>query len=241
LDFIQQTDRDIFKSIFTRKIMPLEIACFNVESALLAAEAGADRIELCAGASVGGTTPAFHNLQAVKAKVHIPVNVMIRPRGGNFTYSQDELAQMREDIQRFKPLADGFVFGILDSENGVDRKLNNELVELAAPKPCTFHRAFDEVPDLPEAASVIMECRFAAILTSGGRPNAVAGATAIAEVIKQTKAALDILVGGGVRSSNIDELKKATQANWFHSSAITSAPTEVASAEEVRYLKQKLS
>jgi copper homeostasis protein len=221
--------------------MPLEIACFNVESALLAAAAGADRIELCAGASVGGTTPAFHDLEAVKTKVDVPVNVMIRPRGGNFTYSQDELAQMREDIQRFKPLADGFVFGILNSENLVDKKQNQDLVRLAAPKPCTFHRAYDEVPDLSEAAAIIIECEFTAILTSGGQPNAVAGATAIAKVVTQTRGSLDILVGGGVRSSNIEELKTVTQANWFHSSAIISGSTEVASAEEVQHLKEKLS
>jgi copper homeostasis protein len=220
--------------------MPLEIACFNVESALLAAEAGADRIELCAGASVGGTTPQYRDLQAVKSKVTIPVNVMIRPRGGIFLYTKEELAQMKEDIKRFEPFSDGFVFGILDSENRVDIKANREMVTLAAPKPCTFHRAFDEVPSLSAAADVIMECGFAAILTSGGQPNALAGADAISEIVEQTRGKLEILVGGGVRSSNIDELRRATRGNWFHSSAITDASTEVASAVEVNTIREKL-
>jgi copper homeostasis protein len=220
--------------------MPLEVACFNVESALLAAEARADRIELCAGASVGGTTPPFHDLQAVKSKVSIPVNVMIRPRGGNFTYTTEELAQMKEDIKLFSPLSDGFVFGILDSENRVDMEANREMVTLAAPKPCTFHRAFDEVASLSVAADVIMECGFAAILTSGGQPNAVAGSEAISEIIQQTRGKLDILVGGGVRSSNIDELRIATKGDWFHSSAITDTSTELASALEIKSLQEKL-
>jgi copper homeostasis protein len=221
-------------------VMPLEIACFNVESALLAAKAGAERIELCAGASVGGTTPQFHDLQAVKSAVTIPVNVMIRPRGGNFTYTKEELAQMKEDIKRFYPLADGFVFGILDSENAVDFVENRGLVELAAQKPCTFHRAFDEVSDPSAAADVIMECGFAAILTSGGKPNAVAGSETIAALIRKTRGKLEVLVGGGVRSSNIEELRSATRGNWFHSSAITDTSTEVASAEEVQRLRDQL-
>jgi copper homeostasis protein len=221
--------------------MPLEIACFNVESAILAAEAGADRIELCAGASVGGTTPALHDVEEVAYKVKLPVNVMIRPRGGNFTYSTSEFAQMKEDINAFKPLVDGFVFGILDEDMHVDKKANRELVELAKPKPCTFHRAFDEVSDLSVAANVVVGCGFAAILTSGGKANAVDGSRAIAEVIEQTRQQLDILVGGGVRAANIEELRRVTKGNWFHSSAITDASSEVANAEEVQNLREKLN
>jgi len=220
--------------------MPLEIACFNVKSALVAAEAGADRIELCAGASVGGTTPSFDDLETLKSRTKIPVNVMIRPRGGNFTYSEEELGQITADIKLFKTLADGFVLGVLDSDNQIERRVNRELVELAGSKPCTFHRAFDEVPDLFVAADAVASCGFAAILTSGGQPNAVAGASIIAEVIERTKGKLEIVTGGGVRSVNLGELKRKTQGQWFHSSAITEEATETANLEEVKQLQHKL-
>ncbi|KFY86413.1 hypothetical protein V498_07504 [Pseudogymnoascus sp. VKM F-4517 (FW-2822)] len=118
----------------------LEIACFNAPSALIAARAGADRIELCADRSVGGTTPPLSDLEAIKAQqVEIPVMVMIRPRGGDFVYSDEEFAQMKEEMKRFRGLADGFVFGILKEEGGevvVDGERNSELVELARPLPC---------------------------------------------------------------------------------------------------------
>ncbi|KFY61890.1 hypothetical protein V496_04817, partial [Pseudogymnoascus sp. VKM F-4515 (FW-2607)] len=133
----------------------LEIACFNAPSALIAAGAGADRIELCADRSVGGTTPALSDLEAIKAQqVEIPVMVMIRPRGGDFEYSDEEFAQMKEEMKRFRGLADGFVFGILKEEGGevvVDGERNSELVELARPLPCTFHRAVDAASDYQAA------------------------------------------------------------------------------------------
>ncbi|KFY87702.1 hypothetical protein V500_06827 [Pseudogymnoascus sp. VKM F-4518 (FW-2643)] len=116
----------------------LEIACFNAPSAMTAAGAGADRIELCADRSVGGTTPALSDLKTLRPQVKIPVMVMIRPRGGDFVYSDEEFIQMKEDIERFRGLADGFVFGILKEEGGVvtvDGERNSELVELARPLP----------------------------------------------------------------------------------------------------------
>jgi copper homeostasis protein len=219
--------------------MPLEIACFSAESALLAAKAGADRIELCMGASVGGMTPALEDLQVVKASVSIPVNVMIRPRGGDFTYTDGEIEQMKTDIERFHSVADGFVFGILDSNRRIDRIRNRELVELAAPKPCTFHRAFDETPDLVQAVEDIAQCGFASILTSGGKPNAILGADSIAEVLQRANEKFSVIVGGGVRASNIEKLKATTLASWFHSSAIVDG-TEVASKDEVANLQEVL-
>jgi copper homeostasis protein len=220
--------------------MPLEIACFNVESALIAAKIGADRVELCAGASVGGTTPSLQDIEAVKQNVHIPVNVMIRPRGGDFVYSAGELKQMRVDIEQFKSLAEGFVFGILDRNDRVDKRANRELVELADGKPCTFHRAFDEISNLVGAAEDIVECGFAAILTSGGQKSAVAGAPAISEIVRAMEGRLHIITGGGVRSGNIEELKTVTKGHWFHSSAIIDTTTEVACLDEVQKLREKL-
>ncbi|KFY78457.1 hypothetical protein V499_02358 [Pseudogymnoascus sp. VKM F-103] len=153
----------------------LEIACFNAPSALIAASAGADRIELCADRSVGGTTPLLADLEAIKAEVKIPVMVMIRPRGGDFIYSNEEFTQMEEDIGRFRELADGFVFGILKDEEGVtvvDKQRNSELVELARPLPCTFHRAVDATSDYHAAIREVAACGFKAVGTgdyAGGR------------------------------------------------------------------------
>ena len=124
----------------------LEIACFNAPSAVVAAAAGADRIELCADRSVGGITPPLSDLEALRPQVKIPVMIMIRPRGGGFVYSDEEFIEMKGDIERVRGLADGFVFGVLKEEGGVvkvDEERNLELVKLASPLPCTFHRAID--------------------------------------------------------------------------------------------------
>lgn len=217
----------------------LEIACFNVASALAAAEAGADRIELCAGADVGGTTPLINDLKFLINVVEIPVNVMIRPRGGNFVYSEDELGQMKCDIESFVGYANGFVFGVLDQESRVDEGRCRKLMESAAGTPWTFHRAFDEVSDLVEAAKQIAELGIDSILTSGGKPSAIEGAEDLEMLIAKSQNIPKVIVGGGVRSSNIQKLMQTTQAQWFHSSALVD-DTGVASKEEIRKLLEKL-
>ena len=131
----------------------LEIACFSAEHALLAFNSGADRIELCKDRDAGGTTPAIEDVQHVKRSVNIPVYVMIRPRGGDFNYDEDEYDQMKRDIDRLKSCADGFVLGILNNNFTVDIARTSHLVQRAAPLPCNFHRAFDETRDLRMAFS----------------------------------------------------------------------------------------
>jgi copper homeostasis protein len=218
----------------------LEIACFNAESALNAHAAGAQRIELCAGASVGGTTPTMAILQTVlTAKVDIPVNVMIRPRGGGFVFSSEELDRMKADIQMFKPWVKGFVFGVLDVNSRVDIETNRELVSLAAPLPCTYHKAIDEVDDLLQAVDDVNECGFAAILTSGGELDAVSGTSKIAAMVDHAKGRVAIIAGGGVRSSNIVDLKQVARADWYHSSALIDG-SGVASFGEIRKLEEAL-
>ena len=130
----------------------IEIACFNPESAIIAFENGADRIELCDGLSEGGTTPGFETTRQLREKIKIPIFVMIRPRGGDFTYSESELEQMKKDLVQLKSLnVDGFVFGILNENDEVDIAQNKALVELAAPFQCTFHRAFDRAKNLEDS------------------------------------------------------------------------------------------
>jgi copper homeostasis protein len=217
----------------------LEIACFNAASAIAAARAGADRIELCSDYAVGGLTPSLDSLHKFRKETTTSINVMIRPRPGNFSYSDDEFERMRSEIQLFKSEASGFVFGILDSENRVNETRNSELVKLAAPLPCTFHRAFDQVPDMLRAATQLAKCGFASILTSGGQPNATLGAEKVAELQQELGDTIELILGGGVRSTNIEALKQKTRVRWYHSAAIT-GPSEAIDAEEVSKLKAQL-
>ncbi|CAG5185113.1 uncharacterized protein ALTATR162_LOCUS11225 [Alternaria atra] len=218
----------------------LEIACFNASSAITAARAGADRIELCADYAAGGVTPSLSTLQDVRKQVTIPVNVMIRPRGGNFLYADEELTLMKKEMEMLKPLASGFVFGILDADRRIDSARNRELVEIAAPLPCTFHRAVDETDNLEEAVETVVRCGFKSILTSGGAKSALEGADKLRQLQSKFGADLSLIAGGGVRSINIEELKKRTHTAWLHSAAIT-APGEDVNDQEVNKMQQTLS
>jgi len=219
----------------------LEIACFNVDSARIAQDAGAHRIEFCAEREVGGVTPRVEELQEIKreANITIPVNIMIRPRGGDFVYSPEEFDQMKKDVERFKTLADGYVFGVLTKEREVDVERNQELVQLARPKPCTFHRAFDELPRPIEGADAVVSCGFEAMLTSGCAPNAALGARTLTELVHHVGEKIVIVVGGGVRASNVALLKEVTGAKWFHSSAVIDGG-HGANPSEVREMLAKL-
>ena len=219
----------------------LEIACFNLNSAVIAQENGADRVELCAEMEVGGTTPNFEITKQVRKLITIDLNVMIRPRGGNFVYSDTEFQQMKNEILRFKEIGvNGFVFGILNENNSVNTTQNTELVELAKPIPCTFHRAFDEVSDAFQSLEEIIECGFQTILTSGQTPNVMEGANQLAELISKANNRITIMPGGGLRSTNIEFIQEKTKAVFYHSSAITDR-SETANAEEVKQLKSKLN
>jgi len=218
----------------------LEIACFNAPSAIAAAKAGADRIELCADYAAGGVTPCLSALQQVRKETSIPVHVMVRPRRGNFDYSADEFQQMKREVDMFKSLASGFVFGILDSTCRLDKPRNCELVEIAAPLPCTFHRAIDEADELEEAVEAAIFCGFKSILTSGGKKNALEGAEMLHQLQKRFGSRISLITGGGVRSANVEELKRRTGTKWLHSAAIT-RPGEEVDKEEVKRMQQFLT
>ncbi|KAK7180928.1 hypothetical protein DPSP01_000604 [Paraphaeosphaeria sporulosa] len=217
----------------------LEIACFNVSSAIAAAEAGADRIELCADYAAGGVTPSVDAWDEIRKATSKPINAMIRPRPGDFVYTTLQLYQMKLDILNFKPVASGFVFGILDSENRVDEARNRELVEMAAGLPCTFHRAFDTVPDQAEAVESLIRCGFTSILTSGGPADAVSGAGNVARLQKEFGSRITFILGGGIRSSNLAALREQTDVPWYHSAAITQ-PGEMVDRDEVSRLQSIL-
>ncbi|WP_333876512.1 copper homeostasis protein CutC [Flavobacterium sp.] len=218
----------------------LEIACFNPESALIAQEHGADRVELCKGIAVGGTTPDFETVKHIREKLSIDLYVMVRPRGGHFVYTDEEFQQMQADIVALKQLnIDGFVFGILKDDKTINIEQNKMLVDLAKPIPCTFHRAFDEVENAFESLEHIIACGFKTILTSGQTPNVMEGLHRLSELVKAADNRIVIMPGGGLRSGNIEQIQKNTQADFYHSSAITDG-SETASPTEVQALKSKL-
>jgi len=218
----------------------LEIACFNRESAIIAQQNGADRVELCLDMTVGGISPSLDMLESVRAALFIDLYVMVRPRGGNFVYSDEEFEQMKNEIVQFKKLkVDGFVFGILNEDGSINREQNSELVALADPFPCTFHRAFDEVKNVYQSLESVIECGFKTILTSGQGKNVVEGIEVLAILVKKANNRIVIMPGGGLRSRNIMLLKEKTGAVFYHSSAIVDS-SEIAQADEVKALKAHL-
>ncbi|NGY37874.1 copper homeostasis protein CutC [Flavobacterium sp. XN-5] len=222
------------------KKIKLEIACFNQESAIIAQANGADRVELCANMKEGGTTPDLKITEQARIELSIDLNVMIRPRGGDFVYTNAEFEQMKEEIIAFKKLnVDGFVFGILDKEGNINIEQNSELVALASPTPCTFHRAFDVVNNVYQSLETVIDCGFKTILTSGQEQNVVEGIVVLAELVVKANGRITIMPGGGLRSSNLSLLQEKTKAIFFHSSAIVD-PGETANGDEVNALKRKL-
>ncbi len=195
----------------------LEICVDSVESAVAAAVGGAQRVELCSALLEGGLTPSLGLIRAVRASIGIGVHVMIRPRGGDFLYSPDELSVMRDDIALAAGAgADGIVLGLLTVDGDVDVERTREMVELAGPLTVTFHRALDVARDLESAFVAVLQTGVARVLTSGGAPTAKEGRHRLRELVRLAGTRLEVMVGGGVRSENIAELVHATGAGAFH-------------------------
>ncbi len=198
----------------------LEVIGFTIESCTTAQSAGACRIELCDNPGDGGTTPSYGFIKAAREKLQINLFPIIRPRGGDFFYTEEEFEIMRTDVKLCKQLGcDGVVIGILNADGTVDKKRNAALVELAYPLGVTFHRAFDRTADAYKAMEDIIDIGCERILTSGQRPVAMEGSDLIAGLIKQADERIIIMPGSGVRSDNIIELAKKTGATEFHTSA----------------------
>ena len=198
----------------------LEIIGFNIESCMLAQSAGAHRIELCDNPADGGTTPSFGFIKAAREKLVIDLYPIIRPRGGDFLYSDTEFEIMKTDISICKELnCEGVVIGMLNADGTVDSKRCRQLVKIAYPLGVTFHRAFDRTIDPLKAVEEIIDTGCERILTSGQRPNALDGTDLISALIKQADNRIIIMPGSGVRSDNIAAIAKKTGAVEFHSSA----------------------
>ncbi|XP_062070894.1 copper homeostasis protein cutC homolog isoform X5 [Lepus europaeus] len=179
----------------------MEVCVDSVESAVNAERGGAGRIELCSGLLEGGTTPSMGLLQIVKQSVQIPVFVMIRPRGGDFLYSDREIEVMKADIQLAKLYgADGLVFGALTEDGQIDKELCMSLIALCRPLPVTFHRAFDMVQDPMAALETLLTLGFERVLTSGCDSSALEGLPLIKRLIDEAKGRIVVMPEKGKQS-----------------------------------------
>ncbi len=200
--------------------MTIEIVVYNIESALRAQEGGADRIELCDNPGEGGTTPSFGTIESVRQNVNLDVFVMIRPRGGDFHYSNYEFHCMKRDIDQCQKLsADGVVFGILNADGTLDKKRCKELIDRARPMKVTCHRAFDMTRDPFQALEDCIEVGFDRILTSGHQTAASKGTLLIAELIEKANSRTAIMPGSGVNEETVEKIVSETGAKEIHFSA----------------------
>ena len=203
--------------------MLIEIVVYNIESALKAQEGGADRIELCDNPGEGGTTPSYGTIEAVRQNVNLDVYVMIRPRGGDFYYTNYEFHSMKRDISQCQKISvDGVVFGILNPDGTLDKKRCKELVDKARPLKVTCHRAFDMTRDPFEALEDCIEVGFDRILTSGQQAQALKGADLIGELIKKANGRIAIMPGSGVNENTVEEIITKSKATEIHFSATSS-------------------
>jgi len=203
-------------------IYQLEVIAFSIGSCIVAEQAGADRIELCDNPGEGGTTPSYGMIKTARSKTSIALFPIIRPRGGDFLYSNDEFEIMKNDINVCKTIGcDGVVIGLLLPDGRIDEQRTAELVELAYPMDVTFHRAFDRVKNPIESLEKIINCGCKRVLTSGLQPTAELGIDLIEQLVAQAGNRISIMPGSGIRAQNIDKIATNTKAFEFHSSART--------------------
>ena len=195
----------------------LEVSVTSLQSAVAAAEGGAQRLELCVNLAIGGTSPPPLLLKEVREEVEINVRVMVRPRAGNFCYSEEELDTMRAEIQQAKVLgANGVVLGILRPDNSVDVERTKELTSLAYPLSVTFHRAFDETPDPLRSLEDVILAGADILLTSGQRLSAMEGKDLIRQLVEHAGNRIRILAGAGINESNARTIIRETGVQEIH-------------------------
>jgi copper homeostasis protein len=205
----------------------LEICLDSVESAAAAERGGADRVELCAGLPEGGTTPSAGMIAATRKKIAIGLQVMIRPRGGDFCYSADEFSIMQRDILIAKQLgARGVVFGILNPDGNVDKDRMRQLLDMARPLKVTCHRAFDMTRDFDQALEDLLEIGVDRVLTSGGKRSAVDAMPTLKQIVQQAQSRISIMACGELSIANVKAVIAYTNVREVHAglgTAVTSA------------------
>jgi copper homeostasis protein len=197
--------------------LTVEICVGDLRSALEAGEGGADRVELCDRLEVGGTTPGPGTIAEACRMLAIPVHVLVRPRAGDFAPDDAELAAMRHDIEAAKRLgAAGVVFGVLRNDGTIDRESTARLADLARPMSVTFHKAFDQTPDLDASLDVLAGLGVDRVLTSGGRPSAIEGADTLARLIARAGDRIGVIVAGRLTVENLPSIVRRTLAREVH-------------------------
>lgn len=214
----------------------LEICLDSVESATASERGGADRVELCAGLPEGGTTPSAGMIAAVRKKIAIGLQVMIRPRGGDFCYSADEFSIMQRDILIAKQLgASGVVFGILNPDGTVDIARMQQLLDMSRPLKVTCHRAYDMTNDFAQALEDLMEIGVDRVLTSGGKKSAVDAMPTLKQMTQQAQARISVMACGELSIANVKAVIAYTNVREVHAGL----GTPVTSA--MKFRNQKIS
>ena len=216
--------------------LTVEVSIDALESAIAAERGGAMRVELCSNLPEGGVTPSAGLIATVRQKISIGLQVMIRPRAGDFCYTAEELGIMKRDVLMAKQLgADGVVFGILDLDGNIDIDRTSQLVDLARPLKTTYHRAFDMSADLQRSLERVVETGADRILTSGGSPTALEGAATLRTLVEAAKERVTIIGCGGISPQNVRAVIEQTGIREIHAGLRTSM------ASPVRYRNENIS
>lgn len=228
--------------------MVLEVCADSVASAIAAERGGAHRVELCSDLLEGGITPGPGLMSVVRRQVEIDIFVMIRPRGGDFVYSEHEFEVMQCDMEEARRLgANGFVLGLLTEQGRIDVERTRALVEQAAPLPVTFHRAIDMTPDPVAALEEVIDTGVQRVLSSGGAPKVADGCELLRQFVNLAKGSIAVMAGGGLTIPILVQVANATGVKEFHASLRRPVPSrmnyrkqgmsmgEVAGREYVRY------
>lgn len=208
--------------------MFLEVPVFNIESAVACARWGVNRLELCADLHAGGTTPTSTFFSLAKAKTGLPIFVMLRSRGGDFFYTQNEKEQLEKELFYFKKLgADGLVFGVLNDKNQIDIDFCKSLIKLAGGIPCTFHRAFDLVTNQAEGLEQLIELEFSRVLTSGGAPDVSSGLSQLTKLMIQAQNRIIVMPAGGLKKAHLPVLHQTGYLKEIHAGCKTDVTTRI--------------
>ncbi|NLK76110.1 MAG: copper homeostasis protein CutC [Clostridiales bacterium] len=204
----------------------LEVCVDSVESAIAALRGGANRLELCSNLIIGGTTPSIGLYRQVKEYCNIPIHVLIRPRYGDFLYTDKEQQVMLEDVKIFQEEgASGIVIGALNPDGSLQDKFMREVIKISKGMSITLHRAFDVCADPMETMDKAIELGIDTILTSGQKNHCLEGVNLIADLVNQAANRIDIMVGGGVNASVIKDVYSKTNATTYHMSGKAIKPS----------------
>ncbi len=206
--------------------LTIEICVEGTDGLLAAQEAGADRVELCASLVEGGITPSLGVVRAARQRARIPFNVIVRPRGGDFLYSEAEHAAMLDDVSALRDLgASGAVIGCLTPEGDIDEARTAALVAAARPLTVTCHRAFDMTRDPAAALEVLIRCGVDRVLTSGQQVDAVDGIPLLKSLHEQAAARIIIMACGSLSEQSIARVRRETGVKEMHFSALKETPS----------------